>query len=90
LKKLGYMHWGLPSMARLTLGPSGLDPGLELRPRTAALRQHIRLLLPAQAYNSCQEDLHEDANARFSLSILNLTNYNLQIKTMGAWLTTFT
>jgi hypothetical protein len=52
-------------MARLALGPSGLDPGLELRPRTAALRQHIRLLLPAQAYISRQEDLHEDANARF-------------------------
>jgi hypothetical protein len=64
-EKLGYIHRGLPSMARLALGPSGLDPGLELRPRTAALRQHIRLLLPAQAYISRQEDLHEDANARF-------------------------
>jgi hypothetical protein len=42
-----------------------LSPGLELRPRTAAPRQHLRLLLPARAYTYPQEDLHEDANARF-------------------------
>jgi hypothetical protein len=56
---------GLPSLARLALGPSGLGPGLELRPRTAALRRHLRLLLPARAYVYRQKDLHEDANARF-------------------------
>jgi hypothetical protein len=37
-------------------------PGLELRPRTAAPRQHLRLLLLTRAYI---EDLHKDANARF-------------------------
>jgi hypothetical protein len=42
-----------------------LGPGLELRPRTTALRQHLRLFLPARAYAYRQEDLHEDANARF-------------------------
>jgi hypothetical protein len=64
------MIWGLPSMARLALGPSGLDPGLELCPRTAALRQHLRLLLPARACIYHQEDLHEDANARFNCRFL--------------------
>jgi hypothetical protein len=39
-------------------------PDLELRPRTAALRQHLRLLLLARAYSYRREDLHEDANAR--------------------------
>jgi hypothetical protein len=42
-----------------------LGPGLELRPRTAALRQHLRLLLSARAYVYRREDLHEDANTRF-------------------------
>jgi hypothetical protein len=48
--------------------PTLLDfgPGLKLRPRIVALRQHIRLLLPARAYIYCREDLHEDANARFN------------------------
>jgi hypothetical protein len=64
------MIWGLPSLAMLALGPSGLDPGLELRPCTAALRQHIRLLLPPRAYIYRQEDLHEDANARFHCQFL--------------------
>jgi hypothetical protein len=41
-------------------------PGLEPQTRTAALRQHLRLLLPARAYIYHQEDLHEDANARFT------------------------
>jgi hypothetical protein len=56
---------GLPSMERLALGPSGLGLGLELRPRNAAPRQLLRLLLPARAYIYRREDLHEDANARF-------------------------
>jgi hypothetical protein len=51
----------LPLLARLALGPSRL----ELRPRTAALRHHLRLLLPARAYVYRRIDLHEDANARF-------------------------
>jgi hypothetical protein len=61
------MIWGLPSLARLALGPSDFGPCLELRlrARAAALRQHLRLLLPARAYIYHQEDLHEDANARF-------------------------
>jgi hypothetical protein len=67
---MGLMVRGLPSMARLALGPSGLDPGLELRPHTAALRQHIRHLLPARAHIYRQEDLHEDANARFHCQFL--------------------
>jgi hypothetical protein len=54
----------------LALGPSGLDPGFELRSRTAALHQHIRLLLPARAYIYRQEDLHKDANARFHCRFL--------------------
>jgi hypothetical protein len=41
-------------------------PGPELRPCTAAHRQHLRLLLPARAYSYRLEDLHEDANARFN------------------------
>jgi hypothetical protein len=42
-----------------------LGPGLELRTRATALRQHLPLLLPTRAYIYRQEDLHEDANARF-------------------------
>jgi hypothetical protein len=42
-----------------------LGPGLELRPRTAALRRYLGLLLPARAYVDCRKDLHEDANAGF-------------------------
>jgi hypothetical protein len=42
-----------------------LGPGLELRPRTAALRRHLHLLLPARAYVYRRKDLHEDGNARF-------------------------
>jgi hypothetical protein len=60
------MICGLPLLARLALGPSDFSPGLELRLRTAALRQHLRLLLPARAYIYRREDLHEDANARFN------------------------
>jgi hypothetical protein len=56
---------GLPSLARLALGPSGLGPGLELRTRATALRQHLRLLLLARVYLYRREDLHESANARF-------------------------
>jgi hypothetical protein len=52
---------GLPSMARLALGPSGLGPGLALQRRGARLRQLLRLLLPAHAYSYSSEDLHEDA-----------------------------
>jgi hypothetical protein len=59
------MFRGLPSLARLALALLDLGPGLELRTRAAALRQVLRLLLPAQAYIYRQEDLHEDANARF-------------------------
>jgi hypothetical protein len=55
------MIWGLPSMARLALGPSGLGPGLALQRRGAHLRQLLRLLLPAHAYSYCSGDLHEDA-----------------------------
>jgi hypothetical protein len=47
----------LPSLARLALGPSGL----ELCPRTTALCRHLRLLLPARAYVYWRKDLHEDA-----------------------------
>jgi hypothetical protein len=36
-------------------------PGLELRPRTAALCQHLRLLLLTRAYIYRLQDLHEDA-----------------------------
>jgi hypothetical protein len=60
------MIWGLPSLERLALGPSGLGPGLALQRRGARLRQLLRLLLPAQAYNYRRKDLHEDANARFN------------------------
>jgi hypothetical protein len=42
-----------------------LGLGLELRPRTVALRRHLRILLPARAYVYRRKDLHEDANARF-------------------------
>jgi hypothetical protein len=59
------MIGGLPSLARLALGPLDFGPGLELRTRAAALRQHLRLLLSARAYIYRREDLHEDANARF-------------------------
>jgi hypothetical protein len=59
------MFRGLPSLAMLALALLDLGPGLELRTRAAALRQVLRLLLPAQAYIYRQEDLHEDANARF-------------------------
>jgi hypothetical protein len=57
---------GLPSLARLALGPSGLlGPGLELCPHTATLRRHLRSLLPARTFVYRRKDLHEDANARF-------------------------
>jgi hypothetical protein len=52
-------------MARLSLGPSGLGPGLALQRRGARLRQLLRLL-PAHAYSYRSGDLHEDANARFN------------------------
>jgi hypothetical protein len=57
---------GLPSMARSALGPSGLGPGLTLQRRGARLRQLLRLLPPAHAYNYRSGDLHKDANARFN------------------------
>jgi hypothetical protein len=57
---------GLPSLARLALGPSGLGPGLVLQRRGARLRPLLCLLLPAHVYNYHQKDLHEDANARFN------------------------
>jgi hypothetical protein len=60
------MNRGLPLMARLALGPSGLGPGLALQRRGARLRQLLRLLLPAHAYNYRSGHLHEDANARFN------------------------
>jgi hypothetical protein len=60
------MIQGLPSLARLALGPSGVWSSPELRPRTATHRQHLRLLLPARAYIYRRGDLHEDANARFN------------------------
>jgi hypothetical protein len=43
--KEGLMIRGLPSLARLALGPSGLCPGLALHRRSARLRQLLRLLL---------------------------------------------
>jgi hypothetical protein len=52
---------GLPSLARLALALLDLGPGLELRPRTAALCRHLRLLLPARTSVYRQKDLHEDA-----------------------------
>jgi hypothetical protein len=52
---------GLPSLARLALGPSGLGLGLELRPRTAALCRHLRSLLPARTSVYRRKNLHEDA-----------------------------
>jgi hypothetical protein len=57
---------GLPSLARLALGPLDFGPGPELCPRTAVHRQHLRILLPTRAYSYRQEDLHEDANARIN------------------------
>jgi hypothetical protein len=57
---------GLPSMARLALGPSGLGPGLALRRCGARPRQLLCLLRPAHAYSYRSGDLHEDANARFN------------------------
>jgi hypothetical protein len=57
------MIWGLPLLAMLALALLDLGPGLEIRPRTAALCQHLRLLLSARAYAYRREDLHEDANA---------------------------
>jgi hypothetical protein len=54
---------GLASTGKV--GLLDLGPGLELRPRTAALRQHLCLLLPARAYVYRRKDLHEDANERF-------------------------
>jgi hypothetical protein len=65
---------GLPSMARLALGPSGLGPGLALQRRGARLRQLLCLLRPAHAYSYRSEDLHEDANARF-IEDFNLINH---------------
>jgi hypothetical protein len=65
-KTLRLMHRGLPSLARLALGPCGLGPGLALQRRHAHLRQLLRLLLQAHAYNYRREDLHEDANARLN------------------------
>jgi hypothetical protein len=56
---------GLPFLARLAWALLDFGPGLELRPRTAAPRRHIRFLLPARAYLYRREDLHEDASARF-------------------------
>jgi hypothetical protein len=52
---------GLPSLARLAWALLDFCPGLELRPRTVACRQNLRLLLPARAYIYRREDLHEDA-----------------------------
>jgi hypothetical protein len=43
-------------------GKVGLGPFWTL---VQDFRQHLRLLLSAQAYISCREDLHEYANARF-------------------------
>jgi hypothetical protein len=57
---------GLPSLARLAWALLDFGPGLELCPRTAALRQHLRLLLLARVYIYRREDLHEDANAIFN------------------------
>jgi hypothetical protein len=59
------MIWGLPCWQGWPWALLDLGPGLELRPRTAALRQHLRLLLLARAYVYRRKDLHEDANARF-------------------------
>jgi hypothetical protein len=47
-----------------------LGPDLELRPRTTALCQHLRLLLPARAYVYRRKVLHEDANVRFNFRFL--------------------
>jgi hypothetical protein len=55
------MNQGLPSQARLALALLDLGPGLELCPRTAALRRYLRLLLPARAHVYRQKDLHEYA-----------------------------
>jgi hypothetical protein len=57
---------GLPSMARLALALLDFGPGLALQRRVARLRQLLRLLHPAHAYNYRSRDLHEDANARFN------------------------
>jgi hypothetical protein len=56
---------GLPSLERLALVLLDFGPGLELRTRVAALRQHLRLLRPAREQIYRQEDLHEDAHASF-------------------------
>jgi hypothetical protein len=60
-----------------------LDPGLELRTRAAALRQHLRLLLPAREYIYRREDLHEDAMQDLFDDFFNLISYNQQMTTMG-------
>jgi hypothetical protein len=61
---------GLPCWQGCPWALLDLGPGLELRPRTAALRQHLRLLLSARAYVCRRKDLHEDANARIILRFL--------------------
>jgi hypothetical protein len=88
--KTGLMIQGLPSLARLALGPSGLWPRSWATNTCAALRQHLRLLLPARAYIYCREDLHGHANARFIWRILILLITNNRWQPWGAWLTTFT
>jgi hypothetical protein len=55
---------GLPCWQGWPWALLDLGPGLELRPRTAALRQNLRLLLSARAYVYRRKDLH-DENARF-------------------------
>jgi hypothetical protein len=73
------MIWGLPSMARLVLGPSGLGPGLALQRRGARLRQ---LLRPAHAYSYRSGDLHEDAMQDL-IDDFNLINHKQQMRTLG-------
>jgi hypothetical protein len=67
------------------VGPGALldfGPALALQRRGARLRQLLRLLLPAHAYSYLSGDLHEDANARFNVTIFNLIIYKQHMTTM--------
>jgi hypothetical protein len=64
--KDGVNDLGLAFAGKIDLGPFwSWVPVLSYRPRTAALRQHLRFHPPARAYVYRRKDLHEDANAGF-------------------------
>jgi hypothetical protein len=55
------MIQGLPSLAKMALGPSRPSSSLALQRCSARPRQLLHLLLPAHAYSYRREDLHKDA-----------------------------